>query len=267
VTPALAAQLNLNVPAQVGYLSVDMGNTTLENVRIITMAAINATGRVSIEGRPAVDDPDLAKINIGLTRFPDLLGMPDPMIQSLVFAPQPGTPAAPRNGQVTASGNFNLNMTPGDFRVSVNGIPSGHYVKSIRMGTTDVLARGLRAMGPLPDPIDIVLGADGSSIRGAVLDERGVPYTNATVALVPETPELRAQLELYRNTTSDFEGNFQLTTIPPGSYKLYAWTFAPIGSWQTAEFLRTYETSGQTIRITPGVRQPDIRLTVIPLRK
>jgi hypothetical protein len=166
-----------------------------------------------------------------------------------------------------ANGNFNLTMTAGDFRVSVNGIPSGHYVKSIRAGTTDVLARGLRAMGPLPDPIDIVIASDGGSIRGAVFDDRGAPYINATVALVPETPDLRGRLDLYRNITSDFAGSFDITAIPPGNYKLFAWTFAPIGSWQTADFLRAYETSGQIIRVAPGSRQQDIRLTLIPLRK
>src|SRR6185436_678334 len=99
---ALVAQLTANVPAQVGYLPVDMGNTTLENIKIITIAAINATGRVSIEGRPPGDDPDLARITIGLTRFPDLLGMPDPLIQSPIQLQGPATPAAPRlaNGQV-----------------------------------------------------------------------------------------------------------------------------------------------------------------------
>jgi hypothetical protein len=267
--PALVAQLTANVPAQVGYLPIDMGNTTLENVRIITIAAINAAGHVSIEGRPQGDDPELAGITIGLTRFPDLLGMPEPLIQAPILLAATGTPATPQldNGRVGANGNFRLTMTAGDFRVNVNGIPPDHYVKSIRVGTTDVLARGLRAMGPLPDPIDIVIAADSGSLRGAVLDDRSAPYTNATIALVPETPDLRGRLDLYRNTTSDFEGIFQITSIPPGNYKLFAWTFAPIGSWQTAEFLRNYESSGQVIRIAPGRRQQDIRLTVIPLRK
>ena len=193
--------------------------------------------------------------------------MPDPLIQAPFVDVQRGTPLPLFNGQVGADGNFKLTMTAGDFLVNVNGIPSGHYVKSIRVGTTDALARGLRAMGPLPDSIDIVLASDGGSIRGAVFDERGNPYTNATVALVPETPDLRPRLDLYRNTTSDFAGNFDITAIPPGNYKLFAWTFAPIGSWQTAEFLRSYETSGQIIRISPGRREQDVRLTLIPLRK
>ena len=266
---ALVAQLTANVPAQVGYLPLDMGSTTLENVRIITIAAINAAGRVSIEGRPPGDDPELTRIGVGLTRFPDLLGMPDPLIQSPILVSAAGLPGAPRllNGQVAANGAFNMTMTAGDFRVTVNGLPSGHYVKSIRVGSTDVLAAGLRAMGPLPDPIDIVIASDGGSIRGVVLDDRGAPYANATLALVPETPDLRGRLDLYRNTTSDFEGSFQITTIPPGNYKLFAWTFAPIGSWQTAEFLRNYETSGQIVRVTLGGRQQDVRLTLIPLRK
>jgi hypothetical protein len=265
--PALVAQLQANVPAQVGYLPLDMGSTTLENVRIITIAAIKATGRVSIEGRPPGDDPDLTRITVGLTRIPDLLGMPEPLIQPPFVDVAAGTARPLQNGQVGANGNFNLTMTPGDFRVTVNGLPSGHYLKSIRVGSTDVLATGLRAMGPLPDPLDIVIASDGGSIRGVVLDDRSVPYTNATVALVPETPDLRGRLDLYRNITTDSDGSFQITTIPPGNYKLFAWTFAPIGSWQTAEFIRDYETSGQIVRITPGGRLQDVRLTVIPLRK
>jgi hypothetical protein len=158
-------------------------------------------------------------------------------------------------------------MTAGDFRMNVNGLASGHYVKSIRVGSTDILDAGLRAMGPLPNPIDIVIASDSGTIRGTVLDDRSQPYTNATVALVPETPDLRGRLDLYRNITSDSDGNFQITTIPPGNYKLFAWTYAPIGSWQTVDFLRNYENSGQIIRVTPGGRQQDVRLTLTPLRK
>jgi hypothetical protein len=264
--PALVAQLTAGVPPQVGYLPLDMGSTSLNNVRVITTAVVNVAGRVTIEGRPP-DDPSLARITIGLTRDPDLLGMGDALVP--LPPPPPGTPAAARiaNGQVTANGTFNLNMAPGDFRLNVNGIPPNHYVKSIRMGNADLLDNGLHITGPAQNSIEVVVASDGGTINGVVLDDRSVPFTNATVALVPETPDLRRRLDLYRNITSDAEGNFQLTTIPPGNYKLFAWEYAPTGSWQHSDFIRTYENSGQIVRIAPGANQKDIRLPIIPIRR
>ena len=101
---ALLAQLTAGVPPQVGYLSLDVGTTSAENVKTITVGAVNVSGRVVFG-----ENPNLAKINIGLVRDPDLIAVPDAL---LPLPPPQGTPTGSRqgNGQVATNGTFNLNM-------------------------------------------------------------------------------------------------------------------------------------------------------------
>jgi len=106
---ALLAQLTAGVPPQVGYLSLDVGTTSAENVKTITVGAVNVSGRVVFGGKPVGENPNLAKINIGLVRDPDLIAVPDAL---LPLPPPQGTPTGSRqgNGQVATNGTFNLNM-------------------------------------------------------------------------------------------------------------------------------------------------------------
>ena len=246
---------------QVGYMSVETDGRQTVDVRVLTTTGINVSGRVQIEGNSTDASAALARMNVNLTRDPDLLGMTEP------FMPLPPNPVggspAPRNGQVTANGDFKMFIAPGDFRVSVANIPASTYVKSIRLGNEDVLRSGLHITKSVDTTVQIVIGTDGGTIQGSVLDGSLRPFTNATVALVPEGVALRGQSELYRSTTSDSSGNFELKAIPPGAYKLFAWEWAPPGSWQNADFIRNYEGQGKLIRIAPSEKQQQVQINVI----
>ena len=247
---------------QVGYMSVETDGRQVVDVRVLTTSGITVSGHVQIEGSTTTDTSGaLARMSVNLTRDPDLLGMSDP------FMPLPPTPAgsppAPRNGQVTASGDFKMSIAPGDYRMSVANIPASTYVKSIRLGNEDVLSSGLHVTKSVDATVQIVIGTDGGTILGSVLDGSLRPFTNATVALVPEGVALRGQPELYRNTTSDSSGNFVLKAVPPGAYKLFAWEWAPQDAWQNADFIRNYEGQGKVIRIAPFEKQQQVQINVI----
>jgi hypothetical protein len=231
-------------------------------VRGVTTPGINVSGRVQIEGNSSADtSAALARMNVNLTRDPDLLGMADPFMP---FPPVPaGSPPAPRNGQVTPTGDFKMFVAPGDFKVSVANIPASTYVKSIRMGNEDVLRSGLHITNPVDTTVQIVIGTDGGTLQGLALDGSLRPFTNATVALVPEGVAFRGQPELYRSATSDSEGRFELRAIPPGAYKLFAWEWAPQDGWQNADFIRNYEGQGKLIRIAPFEKQQQVQINVI----
>lgn len=148
--------------------------------------------------------------------------------------------------------------------MNVKGLPPNGYVKSLRMGGDDILESGLHVTRSSENPIQIVVGMDSGTISGTVVDAASRPFTNATVVLVPDLPDLRKRRELYLSVASDSSGNFTLKSIPPGSYKLFAWEWAAPDSWQNAEFLRPYETAGQPIRITSSGKLSQVRLNVIP---
>jgi hypothetical protein len=243
-------------------MSVETDGRQTVDVRVVTTPGINVAGRVQIEGNSSAEaSAALARMNVNLTRDPDLLGMADPFMP-LPPVP-PGSAPAPRNGQVTPTGDFKMFIAPGDFRVSVANIPASTYVKSIRLGNEDVLRSGLHITKPVDTTVQIVIGTDGGTLQGSVLDASLRPFTNATVALVPEGVALRGQSELYRNATSDSAGNFEMKAIPPGSYKLFAWEWAPQDAWQNADFIRNYEGQGKSIRIAPFEKQQQVQINVI----
>ena len=141
----------------------------------------------------------------------------------------------------------------------MNGIPSNAYVKSIRLGGEDVLRNGIHIARSVDNPLQIVLGIDGGTISGSVVDEKLSPFANATVALVPELADLRRRPDLYRNTVTDAAGNFELKTIPPGSYKLFAWDWAETDAWQNANFITAYESLGKSILVSASSKQDRIQ--------
>jgi len=275
-TVTTAGTLNGPVPAgallvggytsSVGYVPVDMGNSDVNNLRIVTVAGITVPGHVVIEGRSASEaGTDLSKMNIELTRDPDLIAMPSAMMP--LPAPPAGTPPPavfpPRNGQVVGSGDFKLLMSPGDFRMHVDGIPANTYVKSIRMGGEDILRSGMHVTRAADNPVEITIGTDGGTISGTVIDDMAGPFSNATVALVPDALDQRERPDLYRKTASDSAGNFQMTAIPPGNYKLFAWEWTEPDSWQNPEFIRAYESRGKPVTVSASARQDKIQLNVI----
>jgi hypothetical protein len=131
------------------------------------------------------------------------------------------------------------------------------------MGSEDILRSGLHVTRATDNPVQIVIGTDGGTIAGSVVDNAQRPFTNATVALVPDNPDLRGRSDLYRNATSDASGNFVLRAIPPGSYKLFAWEWASPDSWQNADFLRAHEGEGKPIRVGPLEKHDRVLIDVI----
>jgi hypothetical protein len=138
---------------------------------------------------------------------------------------------------------------------------SSVYVKSIRLGSSDVLAEGLHLTTTAPEArLQIVL-AKGIKLEGSVSDDRQSPARNVKVALVPDFPN-RNRIDLYRSATTDGSGKFRMQAIPPGDYKIYAWEDIVDGAWQDQEVLRAYDSRGRAIRIEDG-RAATVEITVI----
>jgi len=66
-------------------------------------------------------------------------------------------------------------------------------------------------------------------------------------------------------THSDVAGRFQFQTIPPGSYKVFAWEAVDKGTWQDPELMRDYEALGKPLRIEEGMKA-SIDVVSIPPR-
>ena len=231
----------------IGTLSVEVGDSDVGDVDIVPNSRTAVTGRVLIEGRPE-NDPALTRMHVTLRREPNILGLPSSF---------DATPAA--------NGTFSIPSFNSDWRVSVDSLPPNIYVKSIQMGSVDLLSSPLHVQGPSERPVEIVLGTDSGSLDGRVINEGQQAAVNVTVVLVPET-SMRRRWDLYKVTSTDFYGQFHLSSIPPGDYKAFAWEVVDDGAWQNPDFMKVEESRGKLIHIAASARETS-ELSVIQAKQ
>jgi hypothetical protein len=123
------------------------------------------------------------------------------------------------------------------------------YVKSIKLGNSDVLNDGLRIQSVRDNSsLEVVISMRGGTLEGRILDSEKMPASNSTVVLVPETSR-RQRGDLYKNVYADDSGHYRLTGIAPGNYKLFAWERIEDGAWQDPDFIKLYENRGTSVRV------------------
>ena len=182
------------------------------------------------------------------------------------------------NATPAADGSFTFRtVPPGDYRVFVApvllpqlppppSVPStlqNTYVKTIRMGSMDVLNGRLRIDQQPASTLEITLGSDAGSLNGRVLNARQEPAAAVTVVLLPDVERRLIRTDLYRVTNTDQSGRFLLESLPPGEYRLFAWENVDDREWQDPAFMRRHEEMGRTVRITENERQ-SLDIVAIP---
>jgi hypothetical protein len=244
-----------NDQSMTGVVPLQVGDANVDNVIIAVTPGFRISGRIAVEGQSRNgSDPNVSSQRVTLRRDPDILGMPS---AGPSFSPPP-----------SADGSFVLEgVPPGDFRVTLGfpgarpSLPPDAYVESMRLGTADVLEGGLHLSGQPRDGLEIVVGANGGSVRGAVVNGGRDPVPNATVVAVPDASD-RHRADRYKSVSSDVSGRFQIQGLAPGSYTLFAWEDIDQGAWQDPDFLRPYESRGASVRVHDGSDET-VQLTVI----
>jgi hypothetical protein len=234
-----------------GHIEAEVTNGDIEGLRLEAVAQLNVTGRVVVQGRTNTQgDPELEKVEVSLVWDPEVIGMPNSGVAFL-----PGAFAV-----AGANGSFRLQAWPGRYRIRVGGVPLNTYVQSVRMGDVDVLRDGLHVLPGSDSTLEIMLSGRSGVVEGVAVNADNAPMPNVVVALVPEGSDLRQRTDLYKAVATDHSGKFQLTLVPPGSYRLFAWGYAEPGSSQDAEFLRDYEQFGKSIVVTEGKQQAQVNV-------
>ncbi len=149
-------------------------------------------------------------------------------------------------------------VAPGHWRLSINPVPAGYYVKSARLGSLDVLRKEF----DLPDTplgeLAIVLSGAGGEISGELDSAAGA----AAIVLAPAV-HAEDTLALYRTHLTKADGRFLLPALPPGQYKLYAFEDLDWDQWQSAAYLARFQDSAKLIRVAEGDKLT-VKLTRIP---
>lgn len=152
-------------------------------------------------------------------------------------------------------GAFTINnVEPGVYTVNVN-TPPDLFVKSVRCGNADVGASGVDLSGGAPCDLSITLSSNGGEIDGKVdLGDQTAPDL-MMITLVPAGS--RKDDSLFKTAITKPDGAFDIRTIAPGSYKVYAWAI-PVDQNElryNPDFFKPYESLGQSVQISEGGKE------------
>jgi hypothetical protein len=243
--------------------SVDVSAGDVDGIFLPVTAGVNIPVQVRFEGEPPKNFPNIAGLRPTLWREPTLLNAPS----------MPATFGTPMTLQNIALGNYRVYVPPlmgplqGANPLNQPSNWQGAYVKSIRLGETDVLNAGLSFRSQPPDALEVMIAANPGTFEGRVFSENRDLVPGAVVTIFANTPSERLyRTDMYRVTASDMTGRFELKGLPPGDYKIFAWENVENAAWMDTGFLDAYEQRGRALRIDEGsVTSGD--LTVISIRQ
>lgn len=223
--------------------SLDIGASNIDDLRVVVNPMAEINGRVIVEDNA---DTKGAVFNVNLE------------------SRNPGPFGGAGGGQAKDDGSFTIrNVAPDSFTVNVFGFRDNFYLKTVRFGDNDVTDSGVDfTQGAPPGEFTVILSAAGGQVDGTVQNDKSEPATGAMVVLVPAA-EKRGINRLYKNVSTDQNGNFSLKGIAPGEYKLFAWEQVESGSYQDPDFLKPFESKGESVTIKENSHE-NKQLKLIP---
>jgi hypothetical protein len=220
--------------------NIEVGNADVEGVTLTIAPGTTINGRVIWDGKPSLEGDELSV-------------SPYSAEQIMYF----GSAA-----RVSPNGAFTLkDMSESTYQLYVNGMSKDCYIKAIRYGMADALYDGFAVQRGTDASLEVALSSRGARIQGTVADADGLPLAGVWVVLVPEEAH-RGQMHMYKETTTDQYGHFELRGIPPGDYKLFSWEEVENGAWQDPEFLKPFEEKGEEVKLQEDDRKT-MNLTAI----
>ncbi len=238
---ALSANWNDEKKSYFGRVPVDVANTDIEGVTLVISPGTELRGRIRTNPGARLD---FSKLNLWLQPSENMM-------------------AGGGGAEIKADGTFVVhNVYDGNYRLHVGGFPEEFYLKSARIGGSDVLETGLnisrtQAVGTL----ELELALTGGRVDGTVLQDQK-PVPGVLVVLVPDPP-FRNRDEMYSVKNTDQLGRFSLLGLPPGDFKLFAWEAAEGASFRDPDFLKLYESRGTPVSIQEG-QQQTVQVELIP---
>jgi hypothetical protein len=156
------------------------------------------------------------------------------------------------------NGVFDVQLAPYEtYDVFVENLPDDYFISAVFAGGANVRAAGLATTMASNVPFQIMLDSTGGKIDGAVTGSGSsfneLPWSGATVALIPDSP--RDRLQDYRQTYADQYGGFQLTGIPPGRYILTAWYDEPTCDMYDEDALDPCRVTGTIVNVAQRSQQ------------
>jgi hypothetical protein len=231
---------------------VEVRNGDVDGLSLTITSGLDIPINMTFDGEPPAKLPPITNLNVSLWRNPTLLSAP-------AMPATAGNPPALKN---IAPGNYHVYVNPilsplqGANPMNAPPVWQGAYVKSMKLGDVDVFTGGLRLERQPDMPLNVVIGLNPGSLQGQVLNDRREPSIGAVITIFANDPADRLyRTDMYKVSSTDTAGRFQLQGLRPGDYRVFAWENIEKGTWIDSAFLRQYEERGMTIHIDEGQTQ------------
>lgn len=156
-------------------------------------------------------------------------------------------------GPIGQNGEFDIrDIPPGRYAFEIPVLRELAYQKRVRCSGGDYTARPVEFdVGTVLNDCEITLSRDLGAMRGEVLDDSHA-ISGMLVVLIPESRELR-QLEGYTQIAQvGTNGQFQMSTIIPGNYFLFAVTPSDDQSYYALDFADRNGSYAQRVSVKAG---------------
>jgi len=149
---------------------------------------------------------------------------------------------------VKPDGSFAIPLlAAGLYAAEVSGLPTGSYVKSVKLNGKESREQGVDWAGPGSGPLEVLISRRAAVLDGTVKDADGNPVSG-TVTLVPVPPR-PGHPSLYPTATADEHGFFGFGALTPGTYQVYAWEeIEPTAHWDP-RFMDRFATRAETVEV------------------
>jgi hypothetical protein len=219
----------------------------VEDLAVTVSAGITIPGRIRVEGvQPSGPNP-YARLSLSLQSGGN----------SILNSVLAGGPV-----RITASdGTFVLTrITPGDYKLVVNGMDPNMYIKDARLDRTDLL-QGISIADHVDGSVDVTLSSNAGQVDGSLVDADRKPVSGVQAVLIPD--RLRNRTDLYKTVITGADGHFLIRGITPGDYKLFAWEDIEPFSYFDADALKPFEQQGKTVHIQESSKET-VEVKIIP---
>src|SRR5579863_244548 len=222
----------------VGRQVITVGNADVDDLVLSLAPGAEITGTISTEGPvppPQPQQPQQPGTPPGFNARP-----------SVVITMDNGASRA----QTNDDGTFAIhNIIPGVYRVQVQPLPPGTYIKSIRFGSLDLLKTPLDLTSGSGGTLNVVLSPNAGDISGIVHGTDGMPAVSVLVSLW--TPGVPAEeiTDFTRTAQTDANGQFKFASLPPGDYRIAAWEQIDPGLSTTPDFRIKFESSAAAVKL------------------
>ena len=183
---------------------IEVGNDNIDSITLALGRGVSFSGRVQLSGTGTVQFERM---------FLQLISHDDQSARAWT--------------RVKKDGTFHFMDVPdGTFAFLMNGLEENWYLKSVRLGADDLLAKGLEVeRGESGGTIQLVVSNNAAELGGSVTQD-DKPMTGARVRITPD-PETRFNRFRSRTALTDQSGRFSLMGLAPGQYRVIAKASGP----------------------------------------